>query len=88
MLIRLTCVMPMILLVACVSPEEQAKQQAALTAERAAWWPTQLADENQCRIQGFEEGTDAFAQCVTTRVDEQNRPHRGAGRGWLVLNKY
>jgi hypothetical protein len=39
MLIRLIWVMPLILLVACVSAEEQAKQQAAVTAERAAWWP-------------------------------------------------
>jgi hypothetical protein len=88
MLIRSTWILPVLLLVACVSPEEQASQQAALTAERAAWWPVQLADANQCRIQGFQDGTDAFAQCVTARIEEQSRPHRGAGRGWLILNKY
>jgi hypothetical protein len=85
---RLICTMFLFFLVACVSPQEQAKQQAALTAERAAWWPSQLADENQCRIEGFQQGTDAFAQCVAARIDAQNQPHRGAGRGWLVLNKY
>lgn len=88
MLVRLTWVIPVLVLVACVSPEEQARKQAAVMAERAAWWPSRLADENQCRIQGFQEGTDAFAQCVATRIDQQNRPHRGAGRGWLVLNKF
>jgi hypothetical protein len=36
MLIRSTWILPFLLLVACVSPEEQASQQAALTAERAA----------------------------------------------------
>lgn len=88
MLMRLTWIMPVLLLAACVPPQEQARQQAAVTAERAAWWPSRLADENQCRIQGFQEGTDAFAQCVTARIDVQNQPHRGAGRGWLVLNKF
>jgi hypothetical protein len=88
MLVRLTWIMPLLLLVACVSPQEQARQQAALTAERAAWWPSRLADENQCRLQGLQDGTDAFAQCVTARIDAQNQPHRGAGRGWLVLNKF
>jgi hypothetical protein len=88
MLIRLTWIMSLLLLAACASPQEQARQQAELTAERAAWWPTRLADENQCRIEGFQQGTDAFAQCVAARIEAQNQPHRGAGRGWLVLNKY
>ena len=88
MLVRLTWILPVLLLVACVSPQEQARQQAAVTAERAAWWPSQLADASQCRIQGFQEGTDAFVECVATRIEEQSAPHRGAGRGWLVLNKY
>lgn len=88
MLVRLIWIMPVFLLVACVSPQEQAKQQAELTAERAAWWPSRLADENQCRLQGLQDGTDAFAQCVTARIDAQNQPHRGAARGWLVLNKF
>lgn len=85
---RLIWVMPVLLLLACASPQEQARQQAAVTAERAVWWPSQLADANQCRIEGFQEGTDAFAQCVIAKLDEQNRHHRGAGRGWLILNKY
>ena len=79
---------PVFLLLGCTSPDEQAREQAAVAAERVAWWPTQLADENKCMIQGFQEGTDAFAQCVTTTIDQQSRPHRGAGRGWLILNKF
>jgi hypothetical protein len=86
--VRLACITPIFLLLACIPPEEQTRQQAEVAAERAAWWPIQLADENQCRMQGFQEGTDAFAQCVTTKIDQQSRPHRGAGRGWLILNKY
>jgi hypothetical protein len=43
-----------------------------------AWWPIRFADENQCIIQGFQEGTDAFAQCVRMTADQQSRPHRPA----------
>jgi uncharacterized membrane protein len=88
MLMRLAGIISVVSLVACVSPAQQARQQATVTAERQAWWPMQFADENQCRMQGPPEGTDAFAQCVTMKLDQQSRPHRGAGRGWLILNKF
>jgi hypothetical protein len=61
--------MPLFLLLACASPEEQSRQQAAAAA-------AQEADQNRCMIQGFEVGTDAFAQCVRVAIDQQHRPHR------------
>jgi hypothetical protein len=72
MLRRLTYIMPLILLLACASPEEQARRQAAA----AAWGPIKFADQNRCRIQGFQEGTDAFAECVRMTIDQQRKPHR------------
>jgi hypothetical protein len=45
---------------------------------REAWWPVRFADENQCIMQGYREGTDAFAQCVRMTIDQQSRPHRPA----------
>ena len=74
MLRRLTYIMPLFLLLACASPEEQARQQAAAAAK--AWGPIEFADQNRCRIQGFQEGTDAFAQCVSTTIARQRAPHR------------
>ena len=71
---RLTYIMPLFLLLACASPEEQARQQAAAAAK--AWGPIEFADQNRCRIQGFQEGTDAFAQCVSTMVPRQRPLHR------------
>jgi hypothetical protein len=70
MLRRLTYIMPLFLLLACASPEEQARQQAAAAAAQ------EVADQNRCKIQGFQEGTDAFAQCVRMTIDQQRRPHR------------
>ena len=72
MLTRVAYIVPLFLLLACASPEEQARLQTAA----AAWGPTQFADQNRCRIQGFQEGTDAFAQCVRMTIDQQRRPHR------------
>ncbi len=71
MLRRSTCIMPLFLLLACLAPEEQARQQAA-----AAATTQEVADQNRCMIQGFKEGTDAFAQCVRMTIDQQRRPHR------------
>ena len=42
----------------------------------AKWWPIRLADENQCIVEGYQQGTDAFAQCVRMMIDQQSRPHR------------
>jgi hypothetical protein len=71
MRMRLACTIPVFLLLACVSPEEQARQQAAAEAAQILF-----ADQNKCRIQGFEEGTDAFDQCVGMTIEQQSRPHR------------
>jgi hypothetical protein len=70
MLRRLAYVMPLFLLLACASPEEEARQQAAAAAAQ------EVADQNRCMIQGFQEGTDAFAQCVRMTIYQQRRPHR------------
>ena len=70
MLRRLADIMPLFLLLACASPEEQARLQAA------AGEPFKFAVQNRCRIQGFQEGTDAFGQCVRMAIDQQRRPHR------------
>jgi hypothetical protein len=74
MLRRLTYIMLLFLLLACAAPEEQARPQAA--AADKAWGPIEFADQNRCRIQGFQEGTDAFAQCVRMTIDQQRTPHR------------
>jgi hypothetical protein len=74
MLSRVAYIVPLFLLLACASPEERARLQTAAAAE--AWGPTIFADQNRCRIQGFQEGTDAFAQCVRMTIDLQRRPHR------------
>lgn len=42
------------------------------------WWPIRFADENKCIIQSYQEGTDAFTQCVSMAIDRQSRPHRPA----------
>ena len=76
MFMRLACIIPVFLLLACVAPEEQATQQAAAAAAHEAWWPVGFADQNRCMIRGFQEGTDAFAQCVRITTDQQHRPHR------------
>jgi hypothetical protein len=73
---RLACLMPVFLLLACVSPEDHAREQAAAAAARDPWWQIQFADENQCRIKGFQVGTDAFAQCVSAAIARQREPHR------------
>ena len=73
---RLACLMPVFLLLACVSPQQRAGQPAAVAAVRDPWPQIQFADENRCRIQGFQEGTDAFAQCVNTTIAGQRQPHR------------
>ena len=70
MLRRLAYIIPLFLLLACASPEEQARQQAAAAAAQ------EVADQNRCMIQGFQEGTDAFAQCVRMAIDQQRTPHR------------
>ena len=66
----LACTMPLLLLLACASPEEQSRQRAATAAAQ------EVADQNRCMIQGFQEATDAFAQCVRMTIDQQRRPHR------------
>ena len=76
MLMRLACLMPLFLLVACVSPGEQARQQTATSVAQKALSPIQFADRNKCMIEGFLEGTDAFAQCVSTTIIRQREPHR------------
>ena len=88
MLMRLAGVISVLSLMACVSPVPQPGQQAPGTAlhagepvagdlqAREAWWPVRFADENQCRMQGFQEGTDTFAQCVSTTLAQQRAPHR------------
>jgi hypothetical protein len=75
-LIRLASIMSMVSLVACVSPPEQTTQQAAASTAREAWWPIQFADQNKCAIEGFQPGTDAFAQCVSGTIERQREPHR------------
>jgi hypothetical protein len=92
----LACIIPMVLVAACVSPGKQAGQPTAAVAihtgsagllrpgepisgnpqAREAWWPIRFADQNQCIIQGYPEGTDAFAQCVRMTIDQQSKPHR------------
>ena len=71
MFIRLASTIPVFLLLACVSPAQQAGQQAAARAAQI-----EFADQNKCRIQRFQEGTDAFAQCVKETMEQQSRPHR------------
>jgi hypothetical protein len=71
MLMRLAYTIPILLLLAGVSTEEQARQQAVAGAAQILF-----ADLNKCRIQGFQEGTDAFDQCVRMTIDQQSRPHR------------
>jgi len=53
-----------------------ARRASEAAAEAKAWWPIGFADQNRCMIQGFQEGTDAFAQCVRMTIDQQKRPHR------------
>jgi hypothetical protein len=72
MLSRVAYIVPLFLLLACASPEERARLQTAAEAGG----PTKFADQNRCRIQGFQEGTDAFDQCVSMTIDQQRRPHR------------
>ena len=62
--------LPVFLLLACASPEEEARQQSAIAAAQ------EVANQNRCMIQGFQEGTDAFAQCVRMTIDQQSKPHR------------
>jgi uncharacterized membrane protein len=78
---RFASVISVLSLVACVSPAEQARRQAVASAQREAWWPIQFADENQCIIQGYQEGTDAFDQCVMMKIDQQRHtaPRRWSG---------
>jgi hypothetical protein len=84
MLMRLASIIPVFLLLACAAPAQQAGPQAIHAAEpiagnaqaRGAGWPVRLADENQCIIKGHQAGTEAFAQCVSTTMEQQNRPHR------------
>ena len=88
MLVRLAGIISVVSLVACVSPAPQQAQQPAGAAmhagepiagdvqAREAWWPVRFADENQCRMQGFQEGTDTFTQCVSTTLARQRAPHR------------
>jgi hypothetical protein len=88
MLIRVACIIPVFLLLACASPVQRAKQQTTVAAIHAgepvagnsqsleAWWPVRFADRNKCLIQGHEEGSEAFAQCVKMTVDQQSKPHR------------
>jgi hypothetical protein len=85
---RFASVISLVSLVACASPAEQPRQQSAAGAMQAgepiagsqqareAWWPVRFADENQCIIQGYQEGTDAFAQCVRMTIEQQSKPHR------------
>ena len=76
MLMRLAYMTPMLLFLACASPEEQAREHAAAAVDSNDWWPIKFADQNKCAIQGFQEGTEAFAQCVSTTLARQRAPHR------------
>jgi hypothetical protein len=71
-------------LVACVLPAEQARQQSAAGAACGASWRVRFADENRCIIKGYQDGTDAFPQCVRMTIDQQNRPHRCTTAGALI----
>ena len=88
MLMRFAGILSVVSLAACISPAPQPGQQAAGEAMHAGeaiagdpqardpWWQVRFADENKCRIEGFQEGTDAFAQCVSTTIARQRSPHR------------
>jgi hypothetical protein len=78
MLVRLACITPMFLLLACISPEEQTRQQAEVTAERAAWWSIQLADENQCRMQGFQRWSQSGVETLALRCRPRSVATRAA----------
>ena len=85
-------IIPVFIVVACVSPEHEAGQRTVTVAAyvyagepiagnpqaQEAWWPVRFADENQCIMQGYQQGTDALAQCVKLMIDQQSRPHRPA----------
>jgi hypothetical protein len=75
MLARLASIISVVSVMACVAPAEQVRQQAAAASAHEAR-SVQFAAQNKCMIQGFQEGTDAFAQCVMTTIDQQRRPHR------------
>jgi hypothetical protein len=88
MLVRSAGIISVVSLVACVSPQQQARQQPAVGPIRAgepvarnrqtveAWRPVRFSDENQCIIKGYLAGTDAFDQCLETAIEQQLRPHR------------
>jgi hypothetical protein len=71
MLMRFASTISVVSLVACVSPAQQAGQQAAARTAQI-----EFADQNKCRIQGFQEGTNAFDQCLRVTIEQQRRPHR------------
>jgi hypothetical protein len=75
MLVRLASIISVVSLMACVAPAEQARQQTAVASAHEAR-SIQFAAQNKCMIQGYQEGTDAFAQCVRTTMEQQSRPHR------------
>jgi hypothetical protein len=69
---RFTFLIATLFLGACVqqqlpaSPEQLAQQRGAATAAR------QEADRTRCLNYGFQEGTDAYAQCRMT-IDQQRQ---------------
>jgi uncharacterized membrane protein len=69
--LRLANVISLVSLMACASPAEQAKQQAAAPVAQEVSRPIQFAAQNKCAIQGLQPGTDTFAQCVRTTVERQ-----------------
>jgi hypothetical protein len=88
MLMRFAGIISVVSLVACVAPQQQARQQLAIGSIRAgepvagnrqaveAWWPARFSEENQCVIKGYPVGTGAFDQCVNTAMEQQLKPHR------------
>jgi hypothetical protein len=57
-------------LAACVSPEQRAVAR-------------QAADRDQCINYGFQEGTDAYAECRMT-IDQQRRARKAAITGAIL----
>jgi hypothetical protein len=69
---RFTFLIAILFLAACVqqqlppAPEQLAQQRAAAVAAR------QEADRTRCLTYGFQEGTNAYAQCRMT-IDQQRQ---------------
>jgi hypothetical protein len=65
---RFTCLIAVFFLSACVQQVQPLTPEQRAAAEAAR----QAADRNRCLSYGFQEGTDAFAQCRMT-IDQQRQ---------------